>query len=195
MKKKIAALFPLVALLTSCPIVNPLYPQDELDVSKYQEPITLDWTNDDESEGANALFDDAEVLRTYLNNPRAVIKETTSFTNVFRGRGAIRLGQRTGERKGELAVTLKNTFRADAIAISAYPYYYESYSYVLGKMETIYDSFKLSINDRDFISIASNEELTPQILIFAFDEPTDEILISSDAGRGYIFSLTIYQKI
>jgi|LSQX01.2.fsa_nt_gb hypothetical protein len=194
MKKKIAALFPLVALLTSCPIVNPLYPQDELDVSKYQEPITLDWTNDDESEGANALFDDAEVLRTYLNNPRAAIKEITSFTNVFRGRGALRLGQRTGEREGELTITLKNTFKADAIAIKVYPYYYNSFSSITGKTESIYDSFAISINERDFIDLKKNDDVEAYVLTFRFQEPTELISIKTQKGRGHISSLNIYQK-
>lgn len=193
MKKKLFLLIPLVALLTSCPVINPFYPQDELDLNKYHAPINLNWAN--ESEGEDVLFEEEETLRTYLNNPLAAIQKIAVFTNVFRGRGALRIGQGTSEREGELAVTLKNTFKADAIAISVYPHHYESYSYVLGKMETIFDSFELSINDRDFITIASNEELTPQVLTFAFDEPTDEIIINSDAGRGFIFSLTIYQKI
>ena len=191
MKKKIAALVPLIALLTSCPIVNPIYPQDELDLSEYHDPISLDWTNDLENEPEDALFDDEEELRTYLNNPRAAIKEVTSAVNVYRGAGALRIGQKVGEREGELIISLKNVFAADAIAILVTPYYYESFSAITGKADTFFDSFAISINERDYIDIDNCEE--GFILTFLFQQPIEQIIIQTKSGRGFISSLDIYQ--
>lgn len=193
MKKKFIAFIPLIALLTSCPIVNPVYPQDLLDLSKYQDPISLDWTNDDESEAENALYDDEEELRTYLNNSRAVIKKVDSFINVYRGKETLRIGRGLGERAGELVFTLKNIFKADALALHLYPYNYDSYSYVHGKMETIYDAFDVSVNEREYISLEKNETSAEHILTFSFEQAIEQISIQTKSGRGYLFALDIYQ--
>ena len=191
MKKKIAALVPLIALLTSCPIVNPIYPQDELDLSEYRDPISLDWTNDLENEPEDALFDDEEELRTYLNNPRAAIKEVTSAVNVYRRAGTLRIGQRVGEREGELIISLKNVFAADALAVHVTPYFYESFSAITGKTDTFFDSFAISINERDYIDIGNSEE--DIILTFRFQQPIEQIIMKTKSGRGYISSLEIFQ--
>ena len=194
MKKWVASVFPLVVLLSSCTIVNPVYPQDELDLDQYQEPIVLDWSNDNEEELEDPTFADEEALRSYLNNPFGAVKTVDSFQNVFNGRGALQLGNSGAEKEGELVYTLKNTFLADALAIHIYPYYYESYSFLLGKKEIVHDSFSISINGRDYIVIKSNASLTPQILTFVFDSSIKEIIIRSEAGRGFIYLMAIYQK-
>lgn len=194
MKNWAASFFPLVALLSSCTIVNPVYPQDELDFDQYQEPIVLDWSNDNEEELEDASFADEETLRGYLNNPYGAVKTVDSYQNVFNGRGALQLGNSGAEKEGELVFTLKNTFLADALAISVSPYFVESYDLFTGKTKVTYDSFQISINDRDYIVIISNSSLTPQILTFAFNASIKEIIIRSEAGRGFIYLMAIYQK-
>ena len=195
MKKKFVALIPIVALLTSCPIVNPIYPQDELDLSKYREPISLNWANDDSEQENDILFEDGEELRSYLNTSRSVVKEVTSFINVYRGKKALRIDKGRGESKGELIIDLKNIFRADAIALHVYPYYYSLIDRITGKTGNIYDAFSLSINERESIAINQNDEDDPQMLTFRFNEPIGVITIRASTGRGFLFGLDIYQKI
>ena len=195
MKKKFVALIPIVALLTSCPIVNPIYPQDELDLSKYREPIFLNWANDDSEQENDILFEDGEELRSYLNTSRSVVKEVTSFINVYRGKKALRIDKGRGEIKGELIIDLKNIFRADAIALHVYPYYYSLIDRITGKTGNIYDAFSLSINERESIAINQNDEDDPQMLTFRFNEPIGVITIQASTGRGFLFGLDIYQKI
>ena len=195
MKKKFVALIPIVALLTSCPIVNPIYPQDELDLSKYREPIFLNWANDDSEQENDILFEDGEELRSYLNTSRSVAKEVTSFINVYRGKKALRIDKGRGEIKGELIIDLKNIFRADAIALHVYPYYYSLIDRITGKTGNIYDAFSLSINERESIAINQNDEDDPQMLTFCFNEPIEVITIQASTGRGFLFGLDIYQKI
>jgi len=195
MKKKFVALIPIVALLTSCPIVNPIYPQDELDLSKYREPIFLNWANDDSEQENDILFEDGEELRSYLNTSRSVVKEVTSFINVYRGKKALRIDKGRGESKGELIIDLKNIFRADAIALHVYPYYYSLIDRITGKTGNIYDAFSLSINERESIAINQNDEDDPQMLTFCFNEPIEVITIQASTGRGFLFGLDIYQKI
>ena len=195
MKKKFVALIPIVALLTSCPIVNPAYPQDELDLSKYKEPIILNWANDDSEQENDILFEDGEELRSYLNTSRSVVKEVASFINVYRGKKALRIDKGRGEIKGELIIDLKNIFRADAIALHVYPYYYSLIDRITGKTGNIYDAFSLSINERESIAINQNDEDDPQILTFCFNEPIEVITIQASTGRGFLFGLDIYQKI
>lgn len=195
MKKKFVALIPIVALLTSCPIVNPIYPQDELDLSKYREPIFLNWENDDAEQEDDILFEDGEELRSYLNASRSVVKEVTSFINVYRGKKALRIDKGRGEIKGELIIDLKNIFRADAIALHVYPYYYSLIDRITGKTGNIYDAFSLSINERESIAINQNDEDDPQMLTFCFNEPIEVITIQASTGRGFLFGLDIYQKI
>ncbi len=195
MKKKFVALIPIVALLTSCPIVNPIYPQDELDLSKYREPIFLNWANDDSEQENDILFEDVEELRSYLNTSRSVVKEVTSFINVYRGKKALRIDKGRGEIKGELIIDLKNIFRADAIALHVYPYYYSLIDRITGKTGNIYDAFSLSINERESIAINQNDEDDPQMLTFCFNEPIEVITIQASTGRGFLFGLDIYQKI
>ena len=195
MKKKFVALIPIVALLTSCPIVNPIYPQDELDLSKYREPIFLNWANDDSEQENDILFEDGEELRSYLNTSRSVVKEVTSFINVYRGKKALRIDKGRGEIKGELIIDLKNIFRADAIALHVYPYYYSLIDRITGKTGNIYDAFSLSINERESIAINQNDEDDPQMLTFCFNEPIEVITIQASTGRGFLFGLDIYQKI
>lgn len=195
MKKKFVALIPIVALLTSCPIVNPIYPQDELDLSKYREPIFLNWANDDSEQENDILFEDGEELRSYLNTSRSVVKEVASFINVYRGKKALRIDKGRGESKGELIIDLKNIFRADAIALHVYPYYYSLIDRITGKTGNIYDAFSLSINERESIAINQNDEDDPQMLTFCFNEPIEVITIQASTGRGFLFGLDIYQKI
>ena len=195
MKKKFVALIPIVALLTSCPIVNPIYPQDELDLSKYREPIFLNWANDDSEQENDILFEDGEELRSYLNTSRSVVKEVASFINVYRGKKALRIDKGRGESKGELIIDLKNIFRADAIALYVYPYYYSLIDRITGKTGNIYDAFSLSINERESIAINQNDEDDPQMLTFCFNEPIEIITIQASTGRGFLFGLDIYQKI
>jgi hypothetical protein len=195
MKKKFVALIPIVALLTSCPIVNPIYPQDELDLSKYREPIFLNWANDDSEQENDILFEDGEELRSYLNTSRSVVKEVASFINVYRGKKALRIDKGRGEIKGELIIDLKNIFRADAIALHVYPYYYSLIDRITGKTGNIYDAFSLSINERESIAINQNDEDDPQMLTFCFNEPIEVITIQASTGRGFLFGLDIYQKI
>ena len=195
MKKKFVALIPIVALLTSCPIVNPAYPQDELDLSKYKEPIILNWANDDSEQENDILFEDGEELRSYLNTSRSVVKEVASFINVYRGKKALRIDKGRGEIKGELIIDLKNIFRADAIALHVYPYYYSLIDRITGKTGNIYDAFSLSINERESIAINQNDEDDPQMLTFCFNEPIEVITIQASTGRGFLFGLDIYQKI
>ena len=195
MKKKFVALIPIVALLTSCPIVNPAYPQDELDLSKYKEPIILNWANDDSEQENDILFEDGEELRSYLNTSRSVVKEVASFINVYRGKKALRIDKGRGEIKGELIIDLKNIFRADAIALHVYPYYYSLIDRITGKTGNIYDAFSLSINERESIAINQNDEDDPQMLTFRFNEPIGVITIQASTGRGFLFGLDIYQKI
>lgn len=195
MKKKFVALIPIVALLTSCPIVNPIYPQDELDLSKYREPIFLNWANDDSEQENDILFEDGEELRSYLNTSRSVVKEVASFINVYRGKKALRIDKGRGEIKGELIIDLKNIFRADAIALHVYPYYYSLIDRITGKTGNIYDAFSLSINERESIAINQNDEDDPQMLTFCFNEPIEIITIQASTGRGFLFGLDIYQKI
>ena len=195
MKKKFVSLIPIVALLTSCPIVNPIYPQDELDLSKYREPIFLNWANDDSEQENDILFEDGEELRSYLNTSRSVVKEVTSFINVYRGKKALRIDKGRGEIKGELIIDLKNIFRADAIALHVYPYYYSLIDRITGKTGNIYDAFSLSINERESIAINQNDEDDPQMLTFCFNEPIEVITIQASTGRGFLFGLDIYQKI
>ncbi len=195
MKKKFVALIPIVALLTSCPIVNPIYPQDELDLSKYREPIFLNWANDDSEQENDILFEDGEELRSYLNTSRSVVKEVASFINVYRGKKALRIDKGRGESKGELIIDLKNIFRADAIALYVYPYYYSLIDRITGKTGNIYDAFSLSINERESIAINQNDEDDPQMLTFCFNEPIEVITIQASTGRGFLFGLDIYQKI
>lgn len=195
MKKKFVALIPIVALLTSCPIVNPIYPQDELDLSKYREPIFLNWANDDSEQENDILFEDGEELRSYLNTSRSVVKEVASFINVYRGKKALRIDKGRGESKGELIIDLKNIFRADAIALHVYPYYYSLIDRITGKTGNIYDAFSLSINERESIAINQNDEDDPQMLTFCFNEPIEIITIQASTGRGFLFGLDIYQKI
>ena len=195
MKKKFVALIPIVALLTSCPIVNPIYPQDELDLSKYREPIFLNWANDDSEQENDILFEDGEELRSYLNTSRSVVKEVTSFINVYCGKKALRIDKGRGESKGELIIDLKNIFRADAIALHVYPYYYSLIDRITGKTGNIYDAFSLSINERESIAINQNDEDDPQMLTFCFNEPIEVITIQASTGRGFLFGLDIYQKI
>lgn len=195
MKKKFVALIPIVALLTSCPIVNPIYPQDELDLSKYREPIFLNWENDDAEQEDDILFEDGEELRSYLNASRSVVKEVTSFINVYRGKKALRIDKGRGEIKGELIIDMKNIFRADAIALHVYPYYYSLIDRITGKTGNIYDAFSLSINERESIAINQNDEDDPQMLTFCFNEPIEVITIQASTGRGFLFGLDIYQKI
>ncbi|NCA97339.1 MAG: hypothetical protein EOM77_04070, partial [Bacteroidia bacterium] len=90
MKRKALLVLPLLSILSSCVIINPVYPQDILNLDLYQDPISLDWSNDEEEEPQNSVFDDAEVLRAYLNASHAAIKEVTEQTNVYHGRGALR---------------------------------------------------------------------------------------------------------
>jgi len=195
MKMKFVALIPIVALLTSCPIVNPIYPQDELDLSKYREPFFLNWANDDSEQENDILFEDGEELRSYLNTSRSVVKEVTSFINVYRGKKALRIDKGRGESKGELIIDLKNIFRADAIALHVYPYYYSLIDRITGKTGNIYDAFSLSINERESIAINQNDEDDPQMLTFCFNEPIEVITIQASTGRGFLFGLDIYQKI
>ena len=195
MKKKFVALIPIVALLTSCPIVNPIYPQNELDLSKYREPICLNWANDDSEQENDILFEDGEELRSYLNTSRSVVKEVASFINVYRGKKALRIDKGRGESKGELIIDLKNIFRADAIALHVYPYYYSLIDRITGKTGNIYDAFSLSINERESIAINQNDEDDPQMLTFCFNEPIEIITIQASTGRGFLFGLDIYQKI
>lgn len=195
MKKKFVALIPIVALLTSCPIVNPVYPQDELDLSKYREPIFLNWANDDSEQENDILFEDGEELRSYLNTSRSVVKEVTSFINVYRGKKALRIDKGRGESKGELIIDLKNIFRADAIALHVYPYYYSLIDRITGKTGNIYDAFSLSINERESIAINQNDEDDSQMLTFRFNQPVGVITIQASTGRGFLFGLDIYQKI
>lgn len=195
MKKKFVALIPIVALLTSCPIVNPIYPQDELDLSKYREPIFLNWANDDSEQENDILFEDGEELRSYLNTSRSVVKDVASFINVYRGKKALRIDKGRGEIKGELIIDLKNIFRADAIALHVYPYYYSLIDRITGKTGNIYDAFSLSINERESIAINQNDEDDPQMLTFCFNEPIEVITIQASTGRGFLFGLDIYQKI
>ena len=195
MKKKFVALIPIVALLASCPIVNPIYPQDELDLSKYREPIFLNWANDDSEQENDILFEDGEELRSYLNTSRSVVKEVTSFINVYCGKKALRIDKGRGEIKGELIIDLKNIFRADAIALHVYPYYYSLIDCITGKTGNIYDAFSLSINERESIAINQNDEDDSQMLTFCFNEPIEVITIQASTGRGFLFGLDIYQKI
>lgn len=194
MKKWVVSVFPLVALLSSCTIVNPVYPQDELDPDQYQEPIVLDWTNDNEEELEDPAFADEEALRGYLNNPYGAVKAVDSYQNVFNGRGSLQLGNSGSDKEGELIFTLKNTFLADALAISVYPYFVESYDLFTGKTKATYDSFQISINERDCINVISNEENKPLKLTFAFNNPVREITIKFEKGRGLISEFIIYQK-
>lgn len=194
MKKRFVSLIPIVALLTSCPVVNPIYPQDELDLDKYQEPIYLDWTNEDENKEDDLLFEEAEDLRMFLNSSRSAVKEVTEFANVYRGKIALRIDKGSGEEQGKLIFNLKNIFSADAIAIYVYPYYYSYFDRFSGKTVNAYDSFSLSINEREAISIDQNDEDKPQILTFSFEKPTDRLMIQASFGRGFLFGLNIYQK-
>lgn len=187
-------MLPAFFVLSSCVIINPYYPQDELDLNKYQEPVVLDWGNDD-YESEEVLFDDSEVLRTFLNNPRAPIKEVTIFENVYRGKRALRLGNNSTLKEGELTFTLKNIFLTDALSIAVYPYYYQAFDYYTGQNKYIYDSFSISINDCEYIKINGNDEMTPIDLTFAFSTSLNEISIKTKGGSAFIFSLSLYQSI
>ena len=194
MKNKFCLVLPVFFVLSSCAISNPHYPQDELDLNKYQEPAVLDWTNGN-LESEEVLFDDNEVLRTFLNNPRAPIKEVTIFENVYRGDRALRLGDNSAPNEGELTFTLRNIFLTDALSIAVYPYYYQIFDYYTGQNKYIHDSFSISINDREYIKINANDEMTPIDLTFAFSTSLDEISIKTKGGRAFLFSLSLYQSI
>ncbi|MDD3207509.1 MAG: hypothetical protein PHV19_03225 [Bacilli bacterium] len=194
MKNKFCLVLPVFFVLSSCAISNPHYPQDELDLNKYQEPAVLDWTNGN-LESEEVLFDDNEVLRTFLNNPRAPIKEVTIFENIYHGGRALRLGNNFTPKEGELTFTLKNIFLTDALSIAVYPYYYQTFDYYTGQNKYIYDSFSISINDCEYIDINGNDEMTPIDLTFAFSTSLDEISIKTKGGRAFLFSLSLYQSI
>ncbi|MFA5421291.1 MAG: hypothetical protein WC344_00650 [Bacilli bacterium] len=194
MRSRIILVVPLAALLTACPIVNPIYPQDKLNLDQYGDPIALDWTNENESEPEDGLFIDGEALRTYLNNPRALIKEVSVIDNVSESRGALQIGSRSQIKTGELTFALKSIFYADAIAIYAYPYYTKSLDYFTGKDDIDADTFSISINDRDYIALDADENLEPYALTFAFDNPVSEITIKTDKGRGFLYGMSIYQN-
>lgn len=195
MKKPLLMVLSLAALLSSCVIVNPVYPQDTLNLDLYQEATILDWTNDNENELADYSFSDAESLRTYLNKTHAAIKSVDLYENIFSGRGALQIGKSGAEKEGELVFTLKNTFLIDALAISVYPYFVESYDYFSGKTTVVYDKFDISINNREFIGITGNDQFEPSQLTFAFNQPISEITIKSENGRGFIYEFAILQKI
>ena len=193
MKKWVLTVFPLMALLSSCTIVNSVYPQVELDLDQYQEPIVLDWTNNNEEELEDPTFADEETLRSYLNKPFAAVKTVDTYQNVFNGRGALQLGSSGSNKEGELLFTLKNTFLADALAISVSPYYVESYDFFTGKTIATYDSFQISVNGRDYIKVTANDEDKVAVLTFAFEQPVSDISLMSKSGRGFVYGIDIYQ--
>jgi hypothetical protein len=85
MKKKFVALIPIVALLTSCPIVIPfILRMNGLEQISGTNFFKLG--NDDSEQENDILFEDGEELRSYLNTSRSVVKEVTSFINVYCGK-------------------------------------------------------------------------------------------------------------
>lgn len=185
------ALLPVLAFLSSCVIVNPVYPQDELNLETYSEPITLDWSNNNEEV---ILFEDGELARGYLNNPRNIIKTVDVIENVFNGRGALQIGENGDDKAGALSFVLKNTFRADAIILGVRPHYAESFDMFTGKTITTVDRLKVSINDRDYINIYDNDEHKATELTFAFEQQIDSISIKTDSGRAMFTYFAILQK-
>ncbi|MDD4154528.1 MAG: hypothetical protein PHT30_03860 [Bacilli bacterium] len=194
MKRPLLMVLSLSAMLSSCVIVNPIYPQDTLNLDLYQEAIVLDLTNDNEEELIDPSFSDEENLRTYLNRTHAAVKSVDSYENIYNGRGALQIGKSGTQKEGELIFTLKNTFYADALAINVYPYFIESYDYFNGKTNVIYDTFAISINEREYIQVFGNDELAPSHLTFAFNQSVSEITLKSEKGRGYIYEILIYQR-
>lgn len=194
MKCKPWALVPVLAFLSSCVIVNPVYPQDELNLDLYQNPISLDWSNDEEQQSQDTAFSDDEELRSYLNASHASIKEINEQTNIYRGRGALRIGANGTDKKGVLSFTLKNVFLADALAVYVYPYYIESFDMFTGKTVKEVDRLGIAINDRPYIEIAQNEDDEAIVLTFRFTTAISEVTISSESGRGMLFGIDIYQE-
>lgn len=194
MKYKPWALVPVLAFLSSCVIVNPVYPQDELNLETYSEPITLDWSNNEEEQSQDTTFSDDEELRSYLNASHAAIKKINEQTNLYRGRGALGIGTNGTDKKGVLSFTLKNTFLADALVVYVYPYHTESFDMFTGKTVREVDRLGIAINDRPYIDIVQNDDDEAIALTFHFTKAISEVNISSKSGRGMLFGIDIYQE-
>ena len=183
----------VAVFLSSCVIINPIYPQDELDLTKYQPPIELDWATAGFL-GDGTTLDDEE-LRACLNSSRSVIKIINEQANVFYDEDGLRIGSTGQNKDGILSFELKNTFLADAIALRVRPYYQTSLSMFDGSTTITIDDLSVSIDEREFLTITMEENKEATLLTFAFPQSISTINIKTENGRGMFLGLSIYQKL